>query len=93
MAYGARLFGEAGAGQKGAGVMIQRHVRQAPHVERFTVHDTRIEKVALIVDPALPWVVRKGGKYPTIVGRYASREEADCACLGANHAAKEEVVA
>jgi hypothetical protein len=73
--------------------MIQRHVRQAPHVERFTVHDTRIEKVALIVDPALPWVVRKGGKYPTIVGRYASREEADCACLGANHAAGEKAQA
>jgi hypothetical protein len=74
--------------------MIHRHVRQArPPVDLYTVHDSREEKVALIVDPALPWVVRKGGKYPTIVGRYASREEADCACLGANHAANHEEVA
>jgi hypothetical protein len=54
--------------------------------ELFTAHDSRVENVALIVDEALPWVVRRGGPLPIIVGRYASQEEADCACLGPNHA-------
>jgi hypothetical protein len=68
--------------------MIRRHVRQAPHVERFSVHNSGTEKVALIHDAELPWVVRHNGKYRTILHpRYQTREEADCAALGLNHAA------
>jgi hypothetical protein len=52
----------------------------------FTAHDTRVDSVALIVDAALPWVVRRGGPLPIIVGRYASQEEAECAALDLNHA-------
>ena len=55
----------------------------------FTVHNTGVENVALVHDARLPWVVRKGGQLPTIVGRYGTQEEADCACLAANHAVKE----
>jgi hypothetical protein len=54
--------------------------------ELFTAHNTEREQVALIHDPALPWVVRRGGPLPTIVGRYQTQAEADCAALGANHA-------
>ena len=43
------------------------------------------ENVALIVDPAAPWVVRKGGRLPIIVGRYETEAEADCAALALNH--------
>jgi hypothetical protein len=60
----------------------------------YTVHDSRAEKVALIHDPALPWVVRHNGKYGTILHpRYQTREEADCAALGLNHAAGEKAQA
>jgi hypothetical protein len=52
--------------------------------ESFTVHDTRIEKVALIHGDKLPWV----GKYRTIVEpRYATQAEADSAALALNQAA------
>jgi hypothetical protein len=56
----------------------------------FTVHNTGLETVALVHDDRLPWVVRKGVHLPTIVGRYETQEEADCACLAANHAVKED---
>ena len=59
---------------------------EAAPTEPFTAHDGRVEKVALIVDPDLPWVVRRGGPLPIIVGRYATQEETDCAALAANHA-------
>jgi hypothetical protein len=74
--------------------MIQRHVRQAPPVDLYTVHDSREEKVAAIIDPRLPWVIRHNGKYRTIVHpRYETQAEADCAALGLNHAAGEKVAA
>lgn len=59
---------------------------EAAPTEPFTAHDSRVEKVALIVDPDLPWVVRRGGPLPIIVGRYATQEETDCVALAANHA-------
>jgi hypothetical protein len=59
---------------------------EAAPAELFTAHNTEREKAALIHDPALPWVVRRGGPLPIIVGRYETQAEADCACLGANHA-------
>jgi hypothetical protein len=53
--------------------------------ESFSVHDTRVEKVALIHDDKLPWVIRHNGKYRTIVEpRYATQEEADRAALSLN---------
>jgi hypothetical protein len=59
---------------------------EAASAELFTAHDSRVEKVALIVDEGSPWVVRRGAPLPIIVGRYETQEEADCASLGANHA-------
>ena len=59
---------------------------EAAPAELFTAHNTEREQVALIHDPALPWAVRRGGPLPIIVGRYETQAEADCACLGANHA-------
>jgi hypothetical protein len=60
----------------------------------YTVHDTRTEKVALIYDDALPWVVRKGGSLPVILEpRYETQAEADCAALGLNHASGEKAEA
>ena len=59
----------------------------ATSAEPFTAHNTEREQVALIHDPALPWVVRKGGKLPTILEpRYQTQAEAECAALGLNHA-------
>jgi hypothetical protein len=59
----------------------------ATSAELFTAHNTEREQVALIHDPALPWVVRKGGKLPTILEpRYQTQAEAECAALGLNHA-------
>ncbi len=58
----------------------------APAPLYYTVRDTGRENVALVHDAALPWIVRKGGKYPIIVGRYETQAEADCAALAANHA-------
>jgi hypothetical protein len=49
---------------------------EAASVELFTAHDSRVEKVALIVDEASPWVVRRGGPLPMIVGRYTTQAEA-----------------
>jgi hypothetical protein len=40
---------------------------EAASAELFTAHNTERAHVALIHDPALPWVVRKGGKLPTIL--------------------------
>ena len=59
---------------------------KAAPAELFTAHDGRVEQVALIVNEALPWVVRRGGPLPVIVGHFATQEEADCAALAANHA-------
>jgi hypothetical protein len=60
---------------------------EAASAELFTAHNTEREQVALIHDPALPWVVRKGGKLPTILEpRYQTQAEAECAALGLNHA-------
>jgi hypothetical protein len=72
----------------GRAAITQRIVAafESPSAELFTAHDSRAEKVALIVDPDLPWVVRKGGKYPIIVGRYETQAEAECLALGLNHA-------
>jgi hypothetical protein len=72
----------------GRAAITQRIVTafESPSAELFTVHNTEREQVALIHDPALPWIVRRGGPLPIIVGRYETQAEADCACLGANHA-------
>jgi hypothetical protein len=60
---------------------------EAASAELFTAHDTGVESVALVHDPKLPWVVRKGGKLPTILEpRYQTQAEAECAALGLNHA-------
>jgi hypothetical protein len=60
---------------------------EAATAELFTAHNTQREQVALIHDPKLPWVVRKGGKLPTILEpRYQTQAEAECAALGLNHA-------
>jgi hypothetical protein len=60
---------------------------EAASAELFTAHNTEREQVALIHDPALPWVARKGGKLPTILEpRYQTQAEAECAALGLNHA-------
>ena len=59
----------------------------ATSAEPFTAHNAEREQVALIHDPALPWVVRKGGKLQTILEpRYQTQAEAECAALGLNHA-------
>jgi hypothetical protein len=60
---------------------------EAASAEPFTAHDTGVEAVALVHDPKLPWVVRKGGRLPTILEpRYQTQAEAECAALGLNHA-------
>jgi hypothetical protein len=60
---------------------------EAASAELFTAHDTGVEAVALVHDPKLPWVVRKGGRLPTILEpRYQTQAEAECAALGLNHA-------
>ena len=60
---------------------------EATSAELFTAHDTGVEAVALVHDPKRPWVVRKGGKLPTILEpRYQTQAEAECAALGLNHA-------
>jgi hypothetical protein len=57
----------------------------------FTIRNTSVEKVALIHDDKLPWVIRHNGKYRTIVGpRYATQAEADQAALALNQGAGEE---
>ena len=71
--------------------LIPLPVRAAPvdaaPAELFTAHDTSVEAVALVHDPRLPWVVRKGGKLPTILEpRYQTQAEAECAALGLSHA-------
>lgn len=53
----------------------------------YTVHDSTAENVAGVVDRKLPWIIRKNGKYRSILDpRYGSEAEADCAALGLNHA-------
>jgi hypothetical protein len=78
----------APASHVGRAAIAQRIVAafESASAELFTAHDSRTEKVALIVDEALPWVVRRGSPLPIIIGRYETQAEADCACLGANHA-------
>jgi hypothetical protein len=47
----------------------------------FTTHDKPSRESRADCRRALPWVIRRGGPLPIIVGRYETQEEADCACL------------
>lgn len=64
-----------------------------PAPELYTVHDSTAEKVAGLVYPKTPWVIRRNGKLRTILSpRYGTEAEADCAACGLNSAATSQSV-